>query len=133
MIGAETDFQGTSITGGNQGNVTLASIPGPLYIGLGHWRTLTPLVTGNGGNLGLSVVRHRARPRRLPRSRRPCCSTAPAASPMGRWTPSSFSNTNTGWTAGGGVEWLFAPHWSAKVEYLYVDLSSSEFGCTYSG
>ena len=35
------------------------------------------------------------------------------------------SNTSTGWTAGGGVEWLFAPHWSAKAEYLYVDLSSS--------
>ena len=36
-----------------------------------------------------------------------------------------FSNTPTGWTAGGGVEWMFAPHWSAKVEYLYVDLSSN--------
>ena len=36
-----------------------------------------------------------------------------------------FSNTRTGWTAGGGLEWLFAPHWSAKVEYLYVDLASN--------
>ena len=36
-----------------------------------------------------------------------------------------FSSTNTGWTAGGGVEWMFAPHWSAKVEYLYVNLSGS--------
>jgi outer membrane immunogenic protein len=36
-----------------------------------------------------------------------------------------FSNTSTGWTAGGGVEWMFAPHWSAKAEYLYVDLSSN--------
>jgi len=34
----------------------------------------------------------------------------------------SFQNTRTGWTAGGGVEWLFAPHWSAKAEYLYVGL-----------
>ena len=37
----------------------------------------------------------------------------------------SFQNTRTGWTAGGGVEWLFAPHWSAKAEYLYVDLDSN--------
>ena len=36
-----------------------------------------------------------------------------------------LASTNTGWTAGGGVEWMFAPHWSAKVEYLYVDLSGS--------
>ncbi len=27
-----------------------------------------------------------------------------------------------GWTAGGGVEAMIAPHWSAKVEYLYADL-----------
>jgi outer membrane immunogenic protein len=29
-----------------------------------------------------------------------------------------------GWTAGGGAEWAFAPHWSAKAEYLFVDLGS---------
>ncbi len=33
-----------------------------------------------------------------------------------------FSGTRTGWTAGGGLEWMFAPNWSAKVEYLYYDL-----------
>lgn len=27
-----------------------------------------------------------------------------------------------GWTAGGGVEWAFAPKWSAKIEYLYTDI-----------
>ena len=36
----------------------------------------------------------------------------------------SDSGSRTGYTAGGGVEWLFLPNWSAKVEYLYVDLSS---------
>jgi outer membrane immunogenic protein len=36
----------------------------------------------------------------------------------------SFSDTRVGYTAGAGVEWLFAPHWSAKVEYLYYDLGS---------
>jgi outer membrane immunogenic protein len=33
----------------------------------------------------------------------------------------SSSETRTGWTAGGGVEWGFAPQWSAKVEYNYLD------------
>ena len=33
------------------------------------------------------------------------------------------SNTQTGWTAGGGVEWMFLPNWSTKLEYLYSDIS----------
>jgi len=32
------------------------------------------------------------------------------------------STTKAGWTAGGGVEWALAGPWTAKVEYLYVDL-----------
>jgi outer membrane immunogenic protein len=38
--------------------------------------------------------------------------------------PSSANTTRTGWTAGGGVEWGFAPKWSAKFEGLYYDLGS---------
>ena len=30
--------------------------------------------------------------------------------------------TRLGWAAGAGVEWAFLPDWSAKLEYLYVDL-----------
>jgi outer membrane immunogenic protein len=36
----------------------------------------------------------------------------------------NFSNTQVGWTAGAGLEWMFWPNWSAKVEYLYYDLGS---------
>ncbi|AND89976.1 MULTISPECIES: outer membrane protein [Bradyrhizobium] len=32
------------------------------------------------------------------------------------------SGTSTGWTAGAGTEVMFAPNWSFKAEYLYVDL-----------
>jgi outer membrane immunogenic protein len=38
------------------------------------------------------------------------------------------SVTKTGWTAGGGIEYGFAPNWSVKVEYLHVDLGSA--GCS---
>jgi len=31
----------------------------------------------------------------------------------------SDSKTQTGWTAGAGVEWMFVPRWSLKAEYLY--------------
>jgi outer membrane immunogenic protein len=40
----------------------------------------------------------------------------------------NFSNTQVGWTAGGGLEWMFWPNWSAKVEYLYYDLGSVNQG-----
>jgi outer membrane immunogenic protein len=32
--------------------------------------------------------------------------------------------TNAGWTAGGGIEFALASNWTAKVEYLYVDLGN---------
>jgi outer membrane immunogenic protein len=40
-------------------------------------------------------------------------------------TPSfsgSSDSIETGYTVGGGLEWAFAPSWSLKSEYLYVDL-----------
>jgi outer membrane immunogenic protein len=36
----------------------------------------------------------------------------------------TYSNTQVGWTAGGGLEWMFMPNWSAKAEYLYYDLGN---------
>jgi outer membrane immunogenic protein len=43
----------------------------------------------------------------------------------------SESHTNAGWTAGAGAEFAFAPNWSAKLEYLYVDLANSGFTITH--
>jgi outer membrane immunogenic protein len=40
------------------------------------------------------------------------------------------SHTNAGWTVGLGAEFGFARNWSAKVEYLYVDLNDSNFVIT---
>jgi len=37
----------------------------------------------------------------------------------------SYSNTQAGWIAGGGVEWMFMPNWSLKAEALYYDLGSA--------
>ena len=48
--------------------------------------------------------------------------------------------SRTGWTAGAGVEWAFAPHWSATLEYNYYDFGGRGFtlsdparGTTVSG
>ena len=37
-----------------------------------------------------------------------------------------LSNTRTGWTAGGGVEWMFARGWSAFLEGNYMDFGSND-------
>jgi outer membrane immunogenic protein len=39
-------------------------------------------------------------------------------------SPAYDKTTKTGWTAGGGVEVGFADNWSAKLEYLYIDLGT---------
>jgi outer membrane immunogenic protein len=39
----------------------------------------------------------------------------------------STSSTNTGWTAGFGVEWAFAGTWSVRAEYDYVGLNNPTF------
>jgi outer membrane immunogenic protein len=39
----------------------------------------------------------------------------------------SATSTRSGWTAGGGFEWGFAPSWSAKFEWLYMKFESAAF------
>jgi len=40
------------------------------------------------------------------------------------------SHTTAGWTLGVGAEFGLAQNWSAKIEYLYVDLATSPFTIT---
>jgi outer membrane immunogenic protein len=39
--------------------------------------------------------------------------------------PGEVNKSKVGWAAGAGTEWMFARNWSAKIEYLYVDLGES--------
>jgi outer membrane immunogenic protein len=43
----------------------------------------------------------------------------------------SANTTRAGWTVGGGAEWVISGPWTAKVEYLYVDLGN--VGNTFTG
>jgi outer membrane immunogenic protein len=38
-----------------------------------------------------------------------------------------ISDTRWGWTAGAGVEYAFAPQWSAKLEYNYMDFGTRSY------
>jgi outer membrane immunogenic protein len=61
--------------------------------------------------------------------------SCPGANPPCESEPAmnlTSSNTSAGWTAGGGAEWLFAPQWSVKAEYLYVDLGTHSNTLNYT-
>lgn len=36
----------------------------------------------------------------------------------------NYKKTRAGWTLGAGVEWMFQPQWSVKLEYAYYDLGT---------
>jgi len=56
------------------------------------------------------------------------CATIAAG--CGNWLiATGFSDTTTTWTAGGGVEWAFAPSWSVKVEYMFIGDPDSKVSC----
>ena len=134
VAGVEADIQGIAGSSNRAAVATVAGAPGLPevyvsttqvskrldYIGtvrgrLGWLFTPTLLVYGTGGlayggvNLNTSVVQSLVPP-------------AATANPF--FTGTSFADTRVGWTAGGGLEWMFWPNWSAKVEYLYYDLGT---------
>jgi outer membrane immunogenic protein len=120
LIGFEGDFNGSSQNNSNGG--TIAGIPftvdtkmpwfatarGRLGIVNGPW-----LVYGTGGGAWVNYQ-------------------ADISAPGGTVTDHT---TKSGWTAGGGVEWMFLPRWSAKIEYLFIETNSNDvtlFGQSFS-
>ena len=79
-----------------------------------------------------SVVWHAARPRWLCNEQYTVYGTAGLA--YGNLTANlaglEESKTLVGWTGGLGMEVGFTPNWTAKVEYLYMDLGSRSFSVT---
>jgi outer membrane immunogenic protein len=139
VIGVEADIQGLAKSSGNgQLNTfvnpvwTNVSVNGSLdYFGtvrgrLGWLFTPTLLIYGTGGFAYGGVTLN--------------SSVYQSFGNVAGLGSSSFSDTLTGWTAGGGVEWMFLPNWSAKVEYLRYDLGTvnqtaivSQVGVPYMG
>ncbi len=113
VVGAETDFQGTSIgSGGNNNNWGwLFGFGGPATSARINWfgtvrgrigvTLFSPqlLIYGTGGFAYGEVQRN-------------------------GWLNQN-SAVQTGWTAGAGAEWMFMPNWSVKAEYLYTQISGS--------
>ncbi len=93
LVGLETDFQGTSMLAG----------------------------TGTGGLDWFGTVRGRVGVTIMPTLL--IYGTGGFAYGDFRSGVTQSDAIQTGWTVGGGVEWMFMPNWSAKLEYLYSDIS----------
>jgi len=52
-------------------------------------------------------------------------------SPQASITAASSSQFQTGWTFGAGVEYAFAQHWSAFIEYNYLDFGTKAANSTH--
>jgi outer membrane immunogenic protein len=122
VVGLEGDWQGTGLSGSNTGAVNfagttnpwteswsshwLATIRGRAGYAAGPWLFY---VTGGGAFANVSF------------------SDAISFPGSGSANAASQSTTTSGWTLGGGVEWMFAPNWTVKGEYLYVDVPGTSF------
>jgi outer membrane immunogenic protein len=128
VIGLEADFQGTTISSNSSNGAATYVSP------LGTGNLLIPLATP--ANIGVSLdwfgtVRGRAGYLFTPTLL--LYGTGGFAYGALSGNVSGNNNVSTGWTGGGGVEWMFVPHWTAKLEYLYVDLDSSGVNGAFTG
>jgi len=135
VTGTEADIQGIAGTGngsrngywitpGSEANETISNFSntsGSLqYLGtvrgrLGWLATPTLLIYGTGGLAYGGVTFNRS------------TTSIETQAGVNNWIAlgnATYSNTQVGWTAGGGLEWMFMPNWSAKAEYLYYDLGN---------
>jgi outer membrane immunogenic protein len=107
VYGLEGDFEGTDL---HHSTVYPLSAPDRFSSNI-RWQSSVRgrlgyafdrvLIYGTGG-VAFADIRHRYYE-----------ATAPASQ--------SFSDTRTGWTAGGGVEYALGGNWSTRVEYRYTD------------
>jgi outer membrane immunogenic protein len=137
LLGAEADFSGADINGSltacsatgcshSTGKTDeLATVRGrlgfiwnnALFYGTGGWawshsstdRTIICVVAGGG-----------------------VCPGGPSPSPLTGMTASA-SGTQSGWAAGGGIEYMFTPHWTFKVEYLHYQFDNVARDFNYPG
>jgi len=54
----------------------------------------------------------------------------PPVLPANTWRGDD-SAVHTGWAIGGGLEVAFSPNWTAKAEYLYLDLGDKSYTTTF--
>ena len=109
LLGAEADFAWTGLSG------SATDANGRIHTVHSHWLSL---VTGRVGYAFSQYLLYAKGGVAFGSERNEVMDTA-----TGR-TADSGTTTQYGWTVGGGVEYAINPHWSARVEYDFVDLPS---------
>ncbi|HWY52728.1 MAG TPA: outer membrane protein [Chthoniobacterales bacterium] len=125
VLGAETDFQGSDISGARVERPVPAALPptfpdttflrssedinwfGTFRARIGFAPFCRWLIYGTGG-LAYGNTDYRGE--------------VNYNAVRGPIIPASVSETNVGWTGGGGLEFAITHRWTIKAEYLYVDL-----------
>lgn len=130
VVGIEADFQGANLHGSASATGTVPSgVPGITFVETGTgtektdwlgtvrgrfgWTPTPPLLIYATGGVAYGHVQTSA-------SISGSFPQNPA--PVFGSTTLSQSDTRAGPAVGAGFEWMFAPRWSAKAEYLYYDL-----------
>lgn len=118
VLGAEGDFSWSGIKGGT----TLLGVVPPLGASFNTNVNWTSTVTGR---LGIAFDRWLV-------YAKGGVAWANDKFSTNAYTPGTIEVTDTriGWTAGAGVEYAFAPAWSAKLEYNYMDFGDKAVSFT---
>jgi outer membrane immunogenic protein len=127
--GWETDFQGSGQKGGSTFNTTLvAPVPIPLTATTDHKLEWFGTARGRLGFLwGPNVLLYGTAG--VAYGQVKDSATVNGSILGGAVTASAVHNFNdvkAGWTAGAGIEGALGNGWSAKLEYLYIDLGKTE-------
>jgi outer membrane immunogenic protein len=125
VLGIESDFQGTSLSKDfafTNGAVTTVASAKLDWFGTTRGRIgwlLTPqfMVYGTGGVAYANAS----------------ASFAYTDPGVPAFAVGSVSDTQVGWTAGGGIEWAFWNNWSVKAEYLFYDLGHRNVSAVVAG
>jgi outer membrane immunogenic protein len=124
VLGIEADFQGTNLKGGGSSTTRMPGVAIDLDSKIDWFGTVRGrlgyamdrvLIYGTGG-LAYGKLQ-----------------TTLGLTEAGVLYSRTDQATHVGWTAGAGIEAAFAAGWSAKIEYLHVDLGSEKFSFQYPG
>jgi outer membrane immunogenic protein len=107
LKGSSDNCSGTGCTHSDAKTDWFSTLRGRIGYAWENW-----LLYGTGG----AVWTHHSTDRTITQS---------ALHPEAEGLVASADGTSSGWTVGGGVEWGFAPSWSAKLEYLYFNVDST--------
>jgi len=125
VVGVEADGGALFAAQGNSGSLISSAVSGiPTYIQVGRAADWVGTVRARAGFLLTShLLAYGTAGLALGHANATVGTYSSAM--QATYLPAHTGTVRAGWTAGGGVEWMFAQNWSAKLEYLYSNLGTA--------